>query len=170
MSVQEHKKNAPQSICASIVTVSDTRDELTDKSGALIKELLSEQGHEIAEYRIVKDEQTLIKNTVLYSCESSSIDAVIINGGTGIAARDVTIEAVQQLFDKEIPGFGELFRLISYQEDIGSSAMLSRAAAGTVMGTAVFALPGSSGAVRLAMEKLILPEIRHIVRELKKNK
>lgn len=132
-------------------------------------QLLEEAGHIIADYVIVKDEAEPIRQAVLNGCEDANIDVVLTNGGTGIALRDVTIETVRDLFDKEISGFGELFRMLSYQEDIGSAAILSRAAAGVVKNKAVFSTPGSSGAVRLAMNKLILPELGHAVRELKKD-
>ncbi|RDU36202.1 molybdenum cofactor biosynthesis protein [Neobacillus piezotolerans] len=169
MSVQEHKKEAPRYVSCKVITVSDTRDENTDKSGQLIMSLLESNGHKVAGYAIVKDEGELIKAEVLSGCADPEIDVVLTNGGTGIAVRDVTIETVKKLFDKEITGFGELFRMLSYQEDIGSAAILSRAAAGVVNNRAVFSIPGSSGAVKLAMNKLILPEIGHVVRELKKD-
>jgi molybdenum cofactor biosynthesis protein B len=169
MSTFEHKKEAPKEVRCKIVTVSDTRDKDTDKSGKLMIQLLEEAGHIIADYVIVKDESVPIREAVLKGCEDSNIDVVLTNGGTGIALRDVTIETVRDLFDKEIDGFGEIFRMLSYTEDIGSAAILSRAAAGTVKNKAVFSTPGSSGAVRLAMNKLILPELGHVVRELKKD-
>ncbi|WP_282173602.1 MogA/MoaB family molybdenum cofactor biosynthesis protein [Cytobacillus firmus] len=169
MSTLEHKKEAPKEVRCKVITVSDTRDEETDKSGKLMIQLLEEAGHIIADYEIVKDEKTFIRQAVLKGCENPGVDAVLTNGGTGIALRDVTIETVRELFDKEIDGFGELFRMLSYTEDIGSAAILSRAAAGTVQNKAVFSTPGSSGAVRLAMNKLILPELGHIVRELRKD-
>ncbi|MBT2689336.1 molybdenum cofactor biosynthesis protein MoaB [Bacillus sp. ISL-47] len=169
MSTFEHKKEAPKEVRCKIVTVSDTRDKDTDKSGKLMIQLLEEAGHLIADYVIVKDESGPIREAVLKGCEDPNIDVVLTNGGTGIALRDVTIETVRDLFDKEIDGFGELFRMLSYTEDIGSAAILSRAAAGSVNNRAVFSTPGSSGAVRLAMNKLILPELGHVVRELKKD-
>ncbi|MCM3704797.1 MULTISPECIES: MogA/MoaB family molybdenum cofactor biosynthesis protein [Cytobacillus] len=169
MSIFEHKKVAPKKVRCKVITVSDTRDEETDKSGKLMIQLLEEAGHIIADYEIVKDEGTLIRGAVLKGCENPGIDTILTNGGTGIALRDVTIETVRELFDKEIDGFGELFRMLSYTEDIGSAAILSRAAAGTVRNKAVFSTPGSSGAVRLAMNRLILPELGHIVRELRKD-
>ena len=169
MSVKEHKKAITEAIRCMVITVSDTRDEETDKSGALMMELLKSNGHEVTEYVIVKDERKAIQDAVTSGSQSSMVDVILTNGGTGIAKRDVTIETVNKLFDKEIPGFGELFRMLSYQEDIGSAAILSRATAGTANNKAIFATPGSSGAVRLAMEKLILPEIGHIVKELKKD-
>ncbi|MBY0098997.1 MogA/MoaB family molybdenum cofactor biosynthesis protein [Mesobacillus maritimus] len=169
MSTQEHKQAAPNQVHCKIITVSDTRNKDTDKSGKLMIEMLENAGHLITDYVIVKDEAEPIKNEVLKGCNNPDIDVVLTNGGTGIAKRDVTIETVQSIFEKEITGFGELFRMLSYQEDIGSAAILSRAAAGVVNDKAVFSTPGSTGAVRLAMEKLILPEIGHIVRELKKD-
>jgi molybdopterin adenylyltransferase len=169
MSTVEHKQAAPKIVKCKIITVSDTRTKETDKSGQLMIELLTQAGHTIADYVIVKDEETPIRNAVLNGCEDPGIDVILTNGGTGIALRDVTIETVISLFDKEISGFGELFRLLSYQEDIGSAAILSRAAAGVVKNKAVFSTPGSTGAVRLAMNKLILPELGHVVRELQKD-
>ncbi|KZE64574.1 molybdenum cofactor biosynthesis protein B [Fictibacillus phosphorivorans] len=168
MSVQEHKALAPKRVTCMIVTVSDTRDEETDKSGKLIRSYLETQNHEIAEYRIVTDDTEWIVDAAQYGIQREEIDVVIFNGGTGIASRDVTIEALSTLIDKEITGFGELFRMLSYTEDIGSSAMLSRAIAGVKGRTAIFALPGSSGAVKLGMEKLIVPELNHVVQQLQK--
>ena len=158
MSVTEHKKQAPKEVRCKIVTISDTRTEETDKSGQLLHELLKEAGHTVTSYEIVKDDKE--------SIHREDVDVVLTNGGTGITKRDVTIEAVSALLHKEIVGFGELFRMISYLEDIGSSAMLSRAIGGTIGRKVVFSMPGSSGAVRLAMNKLILPELGHITFEL----
>ncbi|MFD2446333.1 molybdenum cofactor biosynthesis protein B [Bacillus sp. CGMCC 1.16607] len=169
MSLQEHKKTAPSSVRCKIITVSDTRTKETDKSGMLMKEMLEKSGHIMIDYQIVKDEGEAIKTAVLNGCLREEIDVVLTNGGTGIAKRDVTIETVRELFEKEISGFGELFRFLSYQEDIGSAAILSRAIAGVIHNTAVFSTPGSTGAVRLAMNKLILPELGHVVKELKKD-
>lgn len=169
MSLHEHKKTAVANVRCKIITVSDTRDKETDKSGQLMKELLEDAGHKVVDYIIVKDEAEPIKKAVLTGCQNAEIDVVLTNGGTGIAKRDVTIETIKQLFDKEISGFGELFRLLSYQEDIGSAAILSRAVAGVIQDKAVFSTPGSTGAVKLAMNKLILPELGHVVKELKKD-
>ena len=138
----------------------------TDKSGQLLHELLKEAGHIVTAYEIVKDDKESIQQAVLAGYHREDVDVVLTNGGTGITKRDVTIEAVSMLLDKEIVGFGELFRMISYLEDIGSSAMLSRAIGGTIGRKVVFSMPGSSGAVRLAMNKLILPELGHITFEL----
>ncbi|WP_071393839.1 MogA/MoaB family molybdenum cofactor biosynthesis protein [Bacillus tuaregi] len=169
MSIEEHKKQAQKSVTCKVITVSDTRNKETDKSGKLMIELLESAGHTIGDYVIVKDEKGPIREAVLQGCLQPEIDVILTNGGTGIALRDVTIETVQALFDKEITGFGELFRMLSYQEDIGSAAILSRAIAGVIGERAVFSTPGSSGAVKLAMNKLILPELGHVVRELKKD-
>lgn len=163
-----HKQSEPEHIRCKVVTVSDTRTEKTDKSGKIIRELLEEHGHQISSYEIVVDEQKPIKEAIVSGCNQQDVDAVLLNGGTGIAKRDVTYEVVRGLLEKELPGFGELFRMLSYTEDIGSAAMLSRAIAGTVSGTAVFSMPGSSGAVKLAMNKLILPELGHVISELRK--
>ena len=166
MSVTEHKKQAPKEVRCKIVTISYTRTEETDKSGQLLHELLKEAGHKVTSYAIVKDDKESIQQAVLAGYHKEDVDVVLTNGGTGITKRDVTIEAVSALLDKEIVGFGELFRMISYLEDIGSSAMLSRAIGGTIGRKVVFSMPGSSGAVRLAMNKLILPELGHITFEL----
>jgi molybdopterin adenylyltransferase len=169
MSTQEHKKEAPKTVKCKVITVSDTRNQESDKSGRLMMELLEKAGHKITDYVIVKDEETPIQTEILKGCGREDIDVILTNGGTGIAKRDVTIETVQSLLDKEIVGFGEIFRMLSYQEDIGSAAILSRAIAGVIRNKAVFSTPGSSGAVKLAMNKLILPEIGHVVREIKKD-
>jgi molybdenum cofactor biosynthesis protein B len=169
MSTQEHKKEAPRTVHCKVITVSDTRNRETDKSGKLMMELLEQAGHKIIDYVIVKDEEIPIQTEILKGCAKEEIEVILTNGGTGIAKRDVTIETVQNLLDKEIVGFGELFRMLSYQEDIGSAAILSRAIAGVVKDKAVFSTPGSTGAVKLAMNKLILPEIGHVVREIQKD-
>ncbi|HDR7274654.1 MogA/MoaB family molybdenum cofactor biosynthesis protein [Bacillus paranthracis] len=166
MSVTEHKKQAPKEVRCKIITISDTRTEETDKSGQLLHTLLKEAGHIVTSYEIVKDDKESIQQAVLAGYHREDVDVVLTNGGTGITKRDVTIEAVSALLHKEIVGFGELFRMISYLEDIGSSAMLSRAIGGTIGRKVVFSMPGSSGAVRLAMNKLILPELGHITFEL----
>ncbi|GIN91833.1 molybdenum cofactor biosynthesis protein B [Siminovitchia terrae] len=168
MSVDEHKKTAPTTVNCAVITVSDTRTEETDKSGKLMISLLLEKGHELGHYAIVKDDKDSISSTFREAADSPDVEAVLINGGTGIAKRDITIETISPFFEKEIVGFGELFRMVSYLEDIGSSAIMSRAAAGTYRSKAIFITPGSSGAVRTAMEKLILKELGHVIRELKK--
>ncbi|MDO3412355.1 MogA/MoaB family molybdenum cofactor biosynthesis protein [Saccharibacillus sp. CPCC 101409] len=152
-----------------VLTISDTRTKETDRSGRAILELAEEDGLEIAEYAICVDDSEAIYSIVAGWLLRPEIDAVVTTGGTGIAKRDVTLEAVRPLFEKEIAGFGELFRYLSFAEDVGTKAVLSRAAAGSAKDKALFVLPGSTGAVTLAMKRIILPEIRHIVHELTKH-
>jgi molybdenum cofactor biosynthesis protein B len=157
------------SISTAVLTVSDTRTEETDKSGARIKELLEKNGHSVVRYAIVPDEQTAIDQQMQEWLAEDDVDMIIATGGTGIAPRDVTIETVKPMLQKQIPGFGEFFRYLSLTEDIGTRAMLSRAVAGTAGGDKLlFALPGSHGAVDLAMRKLILPEAAHLLHEARK--
>jgi molybdenum cofactor biosynthesis protein B len=159
-----HRKDAPASVRCFVLTISDTRTAATDTSGDAIASALSAAGHVIVGRDIVKDDPAAVQRAIK---SASGADVVITTGGTGIASRDGTYEAVSGLFDKSIEGFGELFRMLSY-EQVGSAAMMSRACAGTIGRTAVFALPGSEQAVRLAIDKLILPEIGHVVRELRR--
>lgn len=168
MSVEQHKNHKVPLKCA-IITVSDTRTEETDKSGNLIIKKLISEHHIINRRDIVKDDQEKITALIKQVADNKEIDVILMNGGTGISYRDVTYETVKNLLDKELSGFGELFRMLSYQEDIGSAAILSRAIAGVCNHTAVFATPGSSGAVKLAMDRLILPELNHVVNEIKKD-
>lgn len=168
-STEQHKREAPSSVACLVVTVSDTRTRETDTSGREIRQLLAAHGHSIAGYRIVPDDYEQIAALLNEAAHDSAVEAVLLNGGTGIAARDVTIEAVRDALHKEMPGFGELFRYLSYAEDIGSAAILSRAVAGTIGRKAVFAMPGSTGAVKLAMTRLILPELGHVMREIYKD-
>jgi len=165
--LEELDRERKLSVC--VLTISDTRTLEEDKSGTLIRRKLEEAGHLVAETRICRDDPHQIASALVHWFEDADIDAIITTGGTGISHRDVTIETVSPFFTKTLDGFGELFRYVSYAEDVGSKALLSRATAGTVQNQAVFVLPGSSKAVALAMEKLILPEIHHIVHELKKH-
>jgi len=165
MAVHEHKEKAKKSARCFVITVSDSRDETTDTSGQTIKQLLGDDGHQLAGYRIVKDEPLEIEALLHEALGSADVEAVIVNGGTGIAPRDGTYEVVNRFLEKKLDGFGEIFRYLSYL-DIGSAAIMSRAAAGTARGKVLISLPGSKGAVTLAMEKLILPEIRHMVSQL----
>lgn len=167
--LEEHLEKAPIQVKCAVLTISDTRSKKEDKSGKLIIDLLKEKEYEIVAYEIVPDEADIIKTAVKLLVKNYPIEALILSGGTGIAERDVTIEAVRPLFTKELPGFGELFRMLSYQEDIGSASMLSRATCGCINHRLVFIIPGSTGAVQLAMEKLIIPELAHAVRELQKD-
>jgi len=150
-----------------VITCSDTRTPDTDTSGQLIQRLLKEQGHTVAAYHLVKDEPAKIKAKIKAAVTNKKIQAIIINGGTGISRRDSTFEAVDAMLEKRLDGFGEVFRYLTYQE-IGSPAIMSRATAGIIKGRVLFSTPGSENAVRLAMEKLILPELGHLVKELTK--
>ena len=162
MAVSEHKDKAYHRARCAVITASDTRSAETDTSGKKIKDLLVANHHVVVSYQILKDEPVQIAAAVRTLLEQPEVDALIINGGTGIAPRDTTFEAVQGLLEKEIGGFGELFRMLSYQ-DIGSAAMLTRATAGVAKGKIVVSLPGSTGAVELGMSKLILPELGHML-------
>jgi len=168
-SVQEHKEQAPAIVQCMVVTVSDTRTRDNDKSGQLMIRLLEEAGHRIAAYTIVKDDYEQIRETVHTGVSRPDIDIVLLTGGTGISSRDTTYEAVSSLLEKELPGFGEIFRYLSFAEDIGTAAILSRAIGGTIQNTAVFSMPGSTGAVKLAMNRVLLPELMHIKQELIKH-
>jgi len=150
--------------CA-VVTVSDTRSLETDRSGQLLKQLLLAAGHTVPVYTIVRDEPSQIQQQLQRFAQQASLQALIFNGGTGIAPRDTTYDAIESLLDKSLPGFGELFRFLSYQE-IGSRAIASRAIAGVYQNKLVFSLPGSTNAVGLAMKALILPELVHLVHQL----
>lgn len=160
-----HPDNKEVALYCAIVTVSDTRTPDTDKSGKLIRELLTKASHNILAYDIVKDEPDKIQELLRQLDRNSKLNAIILNGGTGIAPRDTTYDVVSRWLDKTIPGFGEIFRYLSYQE-IGSRAIASRAVAGVKNQKLLFSLPGSSNAVRLAMTELILPELNHLVRQL----
>lgn len=159
-----HKASAPQAIAAAVVTCSDTRTRETDETGRRIRAALEAAGHAVVLHVVVDDDAAQIRTAVEGALKFGA-RAVLVNGGTGVAPRDVAVEALRPLFDKELPGFGELFRVLSY-EQVGSAAWLSRATAGTHRGAILFALPGSPRAVGLALEKLILPELGHLVREL----
>jgi molybdenum cofactor biosynthesis protein B len=165
MSVAEHKEKAKKSLGCFVVTVSDTRDETTDKSGRLIKSLLAEQGYRVVSYRIVKDEPDQIQEMLQEALVKHELDVIILSGGTGIAPRDGTYEVVNGLLEKRLDGFGEIFRFLSYQ-DIGSAAIMSRAVAGVAKGKVIISLPGSTGAVDLAMKQLVLPELGHMIAQL----
>jgi len=161
-SAEEHRRNSPDCIRCAVVTVSDSRTLEQDFSGRTMVELLESEGHQVIERTIVPDEPTILTELVQRFSQSSDIDAVLFTGGTGIAARDQTTDAIASLLTKELPGYGELLRMLSYQE-IGAAAMLSRAIGGIVDQTVVLTMPGSTAAVRLAMHKLILPELKHMV-------
>jgi molybdenum cofactor biosynthesis protein B len=166
-SVQEHRAAARGGVRCAVVTVSDTRTEATDRSGQLIQQKLRDAGHEVLHYTIVKDEPEQIVEVLSRLVAHPDCDAVIFNGGTGIARRDTTFDTVDARLQKRLDGFGELFRSLSYTE-IGAAAMLTRATAGVINDTVVFLTPGSTNAVTLAMDKLIGPELAHVVFELRK--
>ena len=162
--VTSKHNDAPRSVGCYIVTVSDTRTEETDTAGRAIGDLLRAAGHEVVGRTIVKDDPDLVRGTIERQLANPDVQVIITTGGTGITSRDSTYEAVSGLLDKRLDGFGELFRMLSY-EQIGAAAMLSRACAGLVAGRIVAALPGSEAAVRLAMERLLIPELGHLVHE-----
>lgn len=165
MGVEDHHQAAGQaSVPMAIVTVSDTRTPETDESGQLIRSLAEAAGHAIVDYRIVKDEPDQVL-AALQEFAGGEARIIIFNGGTGIGRRDRTYDVISKAIEKPLPGFGELFRMLSYQE-VGAAAMLSRATAGVYAGKVVFSTPGSPNAVRLAVEKLILPEAQHLGWEL----
>ena len=151
-----------------VLTVSDTRTKETDKGGNKVQELLEEVNHNVVARKIVIDDFNEIRKALIPWCNDESIDVIITTGGTGIALRDVTIEAVDSIIEKSIPGFGEIFRYLSYTEDIGTKAIASRALAGVNSNTLIFSIPGSVGAVTLGLNKLIIPEMPHLVREINK--
>jgi molybdenum cofactor biosynthesis protein B len=161
-----HPTSTNTTIICAVITVSDTRTINTDRSGAAIQQLLQVAGHQVGAYALVKDEPEQIRMQLDQLSHQPDLDALIVNGGTGIAPRDTTYDAIEGCLEKTLPGFGELFRWLSYQE-IGSRAIASRAVAGVFRQKLVFSLPGSTNAVTLAMEKLILPELRHLVGQLR---
>jgi molybdopterin adenylyltransferase len=168
MSHSQHQSAAQNVIarCA-IITLSDTRTADTDTSGRRIHDLLTATGHEAAAYQLIPDDPARLRSLLDELLNREDIDAILTNGGTGISRRDQTIAVIEQLIEQPLPGFGELFRMLSYQQ-IASAAMLSRALAGISRGKVVFAMPGSTKAVELAMTRLILPELKHLLHELKK--
>lgn len=167
-SVHKHRESAPETVRVAVLTISDTRTPENDTGGDTIQELMQAAGHEVVERTIVRDEASAIRTVLVNLLANSEVDAVITTGGTGISARDTTYEVVDRMVEKRLDGFGEIFRMLSYEE-IGAAAILSRAIAGAVGTKLVASLPGSRNAVRLAMEKLLVPEIAHVVFELRKH-
>lgn len=167
-SVRQHREAAPETIRVGVLTISDTRTPETDTGGDVAEELLGGAGHEVVVRGIVRDEAATIRTTLVALLARTDIDAVVTTGGTGISGRDTTYEVVDRMIEKKLDGFGELFRMLSYEE-IGAAAVLSRAVAGAVGAKLVASLPGSRGAVRLGVEKLLVPEMAHIVFELRKH-
>ena len=167
-SVHRHRESAPEHVRLAVLTISDTRTPENDTGGDTIEELMRDAGHEIVSRRIVKDDAARIRTEIVNLLARPDADAVITTGGTGVSARDTTYEVVDRMIEKKLDGFGEIFRTLSYEE-IGAAAILSRAVAGTVGTKLVACLPGSRNAVRLAVEKLLVPEIAHVIFELRKH-
>jgi molybdenum cofactor biosynthesis protein B len=165
MSHIEHKEKAKRVVACAVITVSDSRTEETDMGGKILKEQLTSVGHKIVHYQVIKDEPEQIRELLLKLSDDTSCQALIFNGGTGISRRDRTFDVIDSFLEKRLVGFGEIFRYLSYL-DIGSSAIMSRATAGSYKGRVIISIPGSPAAVKLALEKLILPEIAHMVWEL----
>jgi molybdenum cofactor biosynthesis protein B len=167
-SVHRHKESAPEHVRVAVLTISDTRTRETDTGGDTAEQILREAGQKIVARQIVRDEVNGIRASLVDLLANAEVDAVITTGGTGISGRDTTYEVVDRMIEKKLDGFGEIFRMLSYQE-IGAAAIMSRAVAGTVGTKVVASLPGSRNAVRLAVEKLLVPELAHIVFELRKH-
>ena len=165
MSVHEHKRHARVNLKVGLITASDTRTPDNDESGKIIRKLFEDTGHQVCYYEVLPDESEKISAAIVNNLPN--LDAIVVNSGTGISARDGSTEVVKSLIDKELEGFGEIFRMLSFNE-IGSAAIMSRAIAGVRRGKFIAALPGSPDACKLAMEKLIIPEIGHIVSILAK--
>ena len=163
-----HADKEKIAINCAVITVSDTRTKETDKSGRMVRQLLTDSGHKILNYQIVKDEPEQIKKLLFSWNKHEELQVIIINGGTGIAPRDTTFDVVSSWLEKTLPGFGEIFRYLSFQE-IGSRAIASRAVAGVKNNKLIFSLPGSSNAVKLAVNELILPELNHLVKQMQTN-
>jgi molybdenum cofactor biosynthesis protein B len=168
MAYEQHLKSAKEIVarCA-VVTLSDTRTAETDTSGQLIQKLLREAGHEVAAYHVIRDEAAELEKLLQALLADERVDVVLTNGGTGIASRDQTIGVLEKKIEQPLPGCGELFRMLSWQQ-VGAGAMLSRATGGIARGKPIFAMPGSSKAVELGMTQLVLPQVRHILYELRK--
>ncbi len=164
MGYQEHKRLSPKSVSCAVVIISGTRTELSDESGKLIMQALREGGHEVVSYAILKNDAASITGKLSELMAEEKPQVIITSGGTGASRQDITVEVVAPMLEKKLDGFGELFRFLSYQE-IGAASIMSRAVAGVARGKVIICLPGSVGAVKLAMEKIILPEVGHLVRE-----
>ncbi len=167
-SVAKHRESAPEKVRVAVLTVSDTRTPETDTGGDAVQGALEGAGHAVVDRTIVRDDAARIRTALVNALARADVDAVVTSGGTGISARDTTYEVVDRMIEKRLDGFGEIFRMLSYDE-IGAAAIMSRAVAGAVGTKLVASLPGSRNAVRLAMEKLLVPEIAHVVFELRKH-
>ncbi len=164
MSHLEHKKVSPITVTYALIVISDSRTEADDESGKLYKELLGKNGHKLLSYTMLKNDAAAVRQKITDLLKQADLQVIITSGGTGLSHRDVTVETVTPMLEKTMDGFGELFRSLSYEE-IGVSSILSRAVAGVINGKVILSLPGSLGATRLALEKIIIPEIGHVVRE-----
>jgi molybdenum cofactor biosynthesis protein B len=169
-STQSHRAEsaALAPIRCAVMTVSDSRTVETDESGALIQRLVTDAGHTVSDYSLLTNDEARVRERTRALLERVDVDAVLITGGTGLGSRDRTVEAIRPLLEKELPGFGELFRVVSFQEQIGAAAILSRAVAGGTNGKLVVSMPGSKAAVELALTRILLPELRHVIRELRR--
>lgn len=166
MSVERHREAAGHGpVTVALVTVSDSRTPETDDNGIYLRQQFESLGHKVAGYRIVKDEPDQVEAALEQMVTTPGVQLVLFNGGTGIAPRDTTFDVISRKLEKTLPGFGEIFRMLSYQQ-VGAAAMLSRATAGTYKGKLIFSTPGSPKAVRLALEQLILPELNHLAWEI----
>jgi len=164
MGHQEHREKSPRSVNCAVLTISDSRTEVDDESGRFIRDKLNENGHGVLFYSILRNEAESIKGTIEKLLGEKELQIIITSGGTGVSRRDITVETITPVLEKTLAGFGELFRFLSFQE-IGTASMMSRAVAGVARGKVILCIPGSLGAATLAMEKIILPEIGHMVRE-----
>jgi len=164
MSYHEHKRLENKAVGCAVLVTSDSRTEETDESGKLIKQRLQDKGHKVVYYTILKNDAAILKNKIVELIQQEEVQVIITSGGTGLSHKDVTVDTVQAMLEKQLDGFGELFRQLTYQE-LGTASIMSRATAGVIRGKIIICFPGSLGAATLAMDKIILPEIGHLVRE-----
>ncbi len=164
MGYQEHKHHSVQNVACAVITTSDSRTEQDDESGTLIKQRLTDNGHKVTYYTILKNDAEAIKQKIEELLRRDDVQVIITGGGTGLSKRDVTVNTIAPMLEKKLEGFGELFRQLTFQE-IGTGSIMSRAIAGVTKGKVIICIPGSLGAATLAMDKIILPEIGHLVRE-----
>jgi molybdenum cofactor biosynthesis protein B len=164
MGYHEHKTHENKTVGCTVLVTSDSRTEETDESGKLIKQRLLDKGHKVVYYTILKNDAAVLKNKIIELIKQEEVQVIITSGGTGLSHKDVTVDTVQSMLEKQLDGFGELFRQLTYQE-LGTASIMSRATAGIINGKVIICFPGSLGAATLAMDKIILPEIGHLVRE-----
>ncbi len=164
MSYHEHKRLENKVVGCAVLVTSDSRTEETDESGKLIKQRLLDKGHKVVYYTILKNDAAILKNKIVELIQQEEVQVIITSGGTGLSHKDVTVDTLQAMLEKQLDGFGELFRQLTYQE-LGTASIMSRATAGVISGKIIICFPGSLGAATLAMDKIILSEIGHMVRE-----